>query len=225
MENRIIVISVGGSLLVPGEIDIQFITNLRKFVLSYLQEGMRFILVTGGGSVCRTYQHAANELGVNNKESLDWVGIMVTRLNAELIRVVFGSAANSEVLYDCNKKTNGNLIIAAGHLPGCSTDYDAVVLAETYNASLLINLFNQDYVYDKDPREYADAIPLPSIKWSDYLAMVGKKWMPGSHTPFDPIAAQKAKKLGLKVILANGNNFENLDNIIMNKRFVGTVLQ
>ncbi len=225
MQNRIIVISVGGSLLVPGEIDIQFITNLRKFVFSYLQEGMRFVLVTGGGSVCRTYQHAAKELGANDKESLDWVGIMVTRLNAELLRVVFGSAANSEVLYDCNKKTNGNLIIAAGHLPGCSTDYDAVVLAETYNASLLINLFNQDYVYDKDPREYADAIPLPSIKWSDYLTMVGKKWMPGLHTPFDPIAAQKAKKLGLKVVLANGNNFENLDNIITNKRFVGTVLQ
>ncbi len=220
-----IVISVGGSLLIPKEISTQFIADVRKFVLSGLTAGTRFVLVCGGGSICRTYQQAAKQLGVKDKESLDWVGIMVTRLNAELLRIAFGSNANDTVLYNPHKKVKGNLIIAAGHLPGCSTDYDAVVLAKTYKASLLINLFNQDYVYDKDPQEHSDATPLPILKWSDYLAMVGKEWIPGLHIPFDSIAAQEAKKAGLKVILANGQNFVNLRQIVEGKKFIGTVLQ
>lgn len=223
MEERTIVISVGGSLLIPNEIDIQFILKFHTLILSYTD--VRFVLVTGGGAICRAYQEAAKQMHVLDKQSLDWVGIMVTRVNAELLRVVFDKNATNKVTYDPRQKEDGRIIIAAGHLPGCSTDYDAVVLARTYNASLLINLFNQDYIYDQDPRQYPDATPLPVLRWDSYIDMVGTEWIPGSHMPFDPVAAQAAKQMGLKVILANGANLPNLKKIIDGENFVGTVLQ
>ncbi|MBI4440750.1 UMP kinase [Candidatus Woesearchaeota archaeon] len=217
-----IVISVGGSLLVPESIDTEFISRFRDFIQS--MRDTRFILVTGGGAVCRRYQDTARALGVTEQESLDWIGIMITRVNAELLRAALGSS--TEVQYDPHKRATGNkVIIAAGHLPGSSTDYDAVILAQTYKATLLINLFNQDYVYDKDPRLHPDARPLPVLSWKDYLAMIGPTWNPGLHAPFDPIAAMEAQKSGLRVILANGANLENVAHIISRESFIGTVLE
>lgn len=239
---KTIVISVGGSLLAPKEIDLRFIKEFRRFILSI--KNAQFILVTGGGHVARDYQESAKQLGAKDKLSLDWVGIMATRLNAELLRVCFGKNAHDKVIYNPNtyyninhntNNTNKNktnkkinkfkILIAAGYLPGCSTDYDAVLLAKTYKADMLINLFNQDYVFDKDPRKYPDATPYPALTWSSYLKMTGEEWKPGLHVPFDPIAAKSAKKMKLKVILANGNNLNNLKNIVTGNKFIGTVLQ
>lgn len=221
---KTIVISVGGSLLAPKEIDLKFIKEFRRFILSI--KDIQFILVTGGGHIARNYQESAKQLGVKDKLSLDWVGIMATRLNAELLRVCFGKEAYNKAIYNPNTKINTNkILIAAGYMPGCSTDYDAVLLAKTYKADMLINLFNQDYVYDKDPKKNPDAIPYPALNWSAYLKMSGEEWKPGLHLPFDPIAAKSAKKMKLKVILANGNNLSNLKKIITGNKFAGTVLQ
>jgi len=48
-----IIISLGGSLLVPEGIDAEFIGNFKKFVVSHIKKGYRFILVTGGGRIAR----------------------------------------------------------------------------------------------------------------------------------------------------------------------------
>ena len=220
-----IVISVGGSLLCPDNIDTTFIAKLKRFILSYVRKGHSFLLVTGGGNFCRQYQKAAQRIRVKNKTSLDWVGIAVTKVNAELLRVAFGSVAYKRVLPNPYQKVKGKVIIVGGYLPGCSTDDDAVIAARTYGAQMLINLSNQDYVFTKDPTRYADAVPLPRMTWAKYLTMINSEWVPGSHIPFDPVAARSAKKMKLKVIFANGRNFRNLHNIINGKKFVGTVLQ
>lgn len=55
--------------------------------------------------------------------------------------------------------------------------------------------------------------------------IVGNKWKPGLNMPFDPIATQLAHKLELKVIIANGKNYENTENIIQGKNFVGTTIE
>jgi uridylate kinase len=43
--------------------------------------------------------------------------------------------------------------------------------------------------------------------------------------PFDPIASQKAKELGLHVIIINGKKFHNLKNCLNGKKFIGTTIK
>ncbi|MFH1275983.1 MAG: hypothetical protein ABIH82_02640, partial [Candidatus Woesearchaeota archaeon] len=60
------VISLGGSIVVPKEIDVSFLKQLKELVLEYIKEN-RLILVCGGGYTCRFYQDAAKKL--SNKSS------------------------------------------------------------------------------------------------------------------------------------------------------------
>ena len=53
------VISVGGSLIVPEEIDTDFLAIFKQFIIKRIEKGDRFILVAGGGKTARKYQSAA----------------------------------------------------------------------------------------------------------------------------------------------------------------------
>lgn len=229
-KEKIIIISVGGSLVVPnGGIDTEFLKNLNKFIRQEVKKGKKFILVIGGGRTTRHYQDAGKIIsGDINKEDLDWIGIHATRLNAHLIRTIFKDIANPRVIenYD-HKLTNWTqpVVIGAGWKPGWSTDYDAVILARDYKAKLIINLSNIYFVYDKDPAKFKDAKPIKTLKWENMIKLVGEKWKPGLNMPFDPIATQLANKMNLTVIVTNGKDFTNLSNIIEGKQFKGTVIE
>ncbi|MCX6740514.1 MAG: UMP kinase, partial [Candidatus Parcubacteria bacterium] len=87
------------------------------------------------------------------------------------------------------------------------------------------NLTNTDYVYDKDPNKFTDAKPIEQINWPDFIKLVGTKWNPGAHVPFDPIASQMAAKLKLEVAILNGNNIWNLTSYINGGSFIGTIIK
>ncbi|MCX7996203.1 MAG: UMP kinase [Patescibacteria group bacterium] len=225
-----IVISIGGSLIVPGEnIDHNFLDKLNVFIREYVRRGKRFFLVAGGGKTSRKYQQAA-KIALHNKISdadLDWLGIHATHLNGHLLRTIFSDIAHPRIILDYDKKLERwkePVVIGAGWKPGWSTDYDAVMLARDYNANLIINLSNIDWVFDSDPRTNPNAKPIKKMTWEEMEKLVGTKWSPGINTPFDPIAAQLAKKLDLTVIIANGKNFTNLQNILDGEAFKGTVI-
>ena len=116
-------------------------------------------------------------------------------------------------------------MVAAGWRPGWSTDYVATILAERLGAKTLINLSNIKYVYDKDPNKFKSAKKFDKISWPAFRIIVGNKWDPGLNAPFDPIASQLAQKLGLKVIIAEGKNINNLAKILNNKKFIGTIIK
>jgi len=42
--------------------------------------------------------------------------------------------------------------------------------------------------------------------------------------PFDPIAADKARELGLTVIFASGTNLMNFADILNDRAFIGTII-
>ena len=96
------------------------------------------------------------------------------------------------------------VLVAAGWLPGCSTDYDAVLWAKKLGAKYVVNLTNTDYVYTKDPKKFKDAVPLKKLSWSEYKKLISVKWSAGLSTPFDPVASRAAEKSRLKVLLING---------------------
>lgn len=227
MRKPPIVISLGGSLIVPdGGIDHAFLKHFKDLIVSEIKKGKRFIIVSGGGAICRHYQNAAQKIGPLENDDVDWLGIHVTHLNAHLLRTILRDLAHLKVVTHYTEKENFTepLMIAAGWKPGHSTDYDAVRQAALYGADTVINLSNIDYVYDKDPNKASDAKPLKEMGWEDFRKLVGDTWDPGANHPFDPIAAQEAERLGLKVIVMDGKNLENFKNFLDGNEFEGSVI-
>jgi len=224
MGKETIIISLGGSLVAPGEIDLGFLNNFKKTLSKYLR-AKRFFIIVGGGKVARMYQKALLEFGAKENDR-DWAGIKVTWLNAEIVKQVFGDNSYSKVIIDPTKKvkTNKNIVVGAGWKPGWSTDYDAVLIAKNHNIKIIINLSNIDYVYDKNPNEFPDAKPIKEIDWKGFEKIVGDKWTPGTSAPFDPIASKLASKLKLKVVMLNGKNLDHLECFLNSKPFIGTVI-
>jgi uridylate kinase len=224
-----IVISIGGSLIVPKDgIDPEFLNKLNTFIRKYVKQGKRFFLVSGGGRLARTYRDAGKSvIGDMTDDDLDWLGIHATRLNAHLLRTIFADIAHPRIIENYDKRLRQwkePVVIGAGWKPGWSTDYDAVMLAKDYGANLVINLSNIFYVYDKDPNKNKDAKAIKKLTWEDLEKLVGTEWSPGINAPFDPIAAQLAKKLDLTVIVTHGEDFNNLANILEGDSFKGTVI-
>lgn len=226
-----IVMSIGGSLIVPnGGIDTQFLSKLNNFVREQLakNKNRQFFLVCGGGAIARHYRDAGREVLKHelSRDDLDWLGIHATKLNAHLIRTIFRDIAHPYIIkhYEIIRKVTEPVVVAAGWKPGWSTDNDAVLLCEDYGVNEIVNLSNITKVYDKDPSKFKDAKPIDKISWKEFRKLVGDEWIPGMHAPFDPVAAKKAQELGVKVVVLNGDNFENLQNYINGKKFVGTVI-
>ncbi len=229
MQEPPIVISVGGSLIVPnGGIDTNFLIKLNRLIREEVNKGKRFLLVAGGGKIARHYRDAGRTvIGNVTNEDLDWLAIHTTRLNAHLLRTIFQDIANPRIIENYDHKLEDwrqPLAIGAGWKPGWSTDYDAVMLARDYEANIIINMSNIDWIYDKDPAKYKDAKPLKKIIWDEMEKLVGDKWSPGFNAPFDPIATKLAKKLKLTVVIANGNDLINIQKIINKESFKGTVI-
>jgi len=224
-----IIISVGGSLIVPnGGVDTEFLSKFNKLIRSQVIKGRRFMLVAGGGRIARHYRDAGKTvIGNISDEDLDWLAIHTTRLNGHLLRTIFQDIANPRIIINYEKKIANwkePIAIGAGWKPGWSTDYDAVILARDYKASVVINLSNIDGIYDSDPNINKEAKLIKKITWNELEKLVGKKWSPGLNMPFDPIATQLAKKIQATVIVASGSDLQNLENIIEGEAFKGTVI-
>ena len=225
MKN-LFVISLGGSLLVPGEIDVKFLKKFKIIIEREIKRNKKFIIIVGGGKTARNYQNAAKNLTKVSNEDLDWLGIHATRINAHLLLTIFRKYAYYRIIKNPKEKVEfkEKILVAAGWKPGFSTDYDAVLLAKTYGSDTIINLTNVDYVYDKDPNKFKDAKPFKEISWKDYLKLIEQKWIPGMSAPFDPIASKLAQKFKFKVIILNGRKLKNLENYLANKTFQGTII-
>ncbi len=236
------VISLGGSLVAPKEIDINFLKRFHKFIMSAVGRGYRFVIVVGGGAVARDYQRAARTIsGKLVRDDLDWLGIHATRLNAHLLRTIFRNAAEKRVVknplgafyspFPKGSTLKGGgiyfkkpILIAAGWKPGASTDYDAVLLARKLKAKLVINLTDTPFVYDRDPERFKNARPFKELTWKKFRSLFGSRWDPGLSTPFDPVAARAAERAGISVAVIKGNNFKALQNVIEGKNFRGSLI-
>ncbi len=230
-EKERIVISLGGSLVVPASgIDIDFLKRFNSFIRVKLSQdhNLQFFIVVGGGITTRHYQHAAREVLEQEvaPEDLDWIGVHATRLNAHLLRTIFRDIAHPVILdrYDIIRKVEEPVVIASGWRPGWSTDFCAVMVCDDYNVNTVLNLSNIEMAYDKDPKTNADAKPIKETTWQEFRKLVGNEWIPGMNVPFDPVAARRAEEIGLRTIILKGSNFENMENYFDGKDFIGTTI-
>jgi uridylate kinase len=234
LNKNIYIISLGGSIVVPKEgIDWKFLKSFSKLIVGEIRKGKKFVIITGGGSVARKYQEAANKVAKLTNDDRDWLGIHATRMNAHLLKTIFRDYAYPRINKNPNTKEDLNkyfakgekIMVAAGWRPGWSTDYVATILAGRLGAQTIINLSNIDYVCDKDPRKFKDAKKLKKTDWKNFREIVGDKWDPGLNAPFDPVASKNAERLGLTVLIMNGKNLENLEDYFKGRKFKGTVIK
>lgn len=231
------ILSIGGSIINPGEPNVEFVTQFSAAVKKWLDDNPeeRLVFIAGGGAPARVYQKALEEILLVDPEAdeevlnigKDWLGIMATRLNARLLMQAFGRYCQDELVLKPEEdfQFTGRILLSGGSIPGHSSDHVAVVVAKRLGAKTVINLSNIEKVYTDDPKTNPEAKPLDEISWAGFREMVGSTWTPGMNTPFDPIASELAEEAGIRVICAKGTNIENTMAILEGKEFVGTVIQ
>jgi uridylate kinase len=47
--SKLFVLSLGGSIIIPDDIDTKFLKQFRAAILKQIKKGNRFVIVTGGG--------------------------------------------------------------------------------------------------------------------------------------------------------------------------------
>lgn len=222
-----IVMSVGGSLIIPDQIDTTFLAALKTLITNEIATtNRRFIIIAGGGRTARRYQDAAETVTILGRDDLDWLGIHATHLNGHLILTILRDHAyrimikNPDEVLDV--PPHERVIVAAGYRPGCSTDLRAIQIAERTHAHKVINLSNTDYVYTDNPHTNPEAVKIEDISWGDFRKLIPETWDPGMSAPFDPIAAKEAENKGIEVAQINGSNLAELHNYLAGKPFIGT---
>lgn len=221
-----IILKLGGSLVVPKDIDVEYLTRFKALIKKHIKLGKRFVIIIGGGYTNRWYRDRAKELGVKSHLDLHWIGNVSTRLNAELVRTIFGKLAHPRPYWNFSKKINWQkpILVVGGYEPGHSTDYDAVLMAREFKSNEIINISNVESLYDKDPKHFSDALPIHEISWKEYRRMFGnsKKHLPGQNIPIDAVAAINSQKHKIETFYVGGKDLKNLDNLLSGKKWKGT---
>jgi len=224
--SKTVVVALGGSIVHPDGIDIQFLKDFKKFLAPFLRRGTKFVLVIGGGKLSRNFQEAAEQVSRVTDEDKDWIGIHATRLNAHLLRTIFRDVADPVVI-DIRgkiKKLRAPITIASGWRPGWSTDYVAMRIAADFGAHEAIIAGKPAHVYNKDNAKFPDAVPLHELSWREYRKLIPAKWKPGLHAPVDPVGAALGAREDVKAIIIDGRNMSNFAALLNGKEFKGTII-
>ncbi len=223
---KTIIVSLGGSIIYPDQIDVHFLKQFNAFIRKYIKKGYKFVIVTGGGKLCRNFQNAAYKISKINDNDKDWIGIHSTRLNGHLLRTIFQDIADPTI-FDIRhkiKKLNHPVTIGAGWRPGWSTDFVATQIAADFKVKEFVNAGKPAYVFEKDPKKFPSAKKFENLSWAEYRKLIPKKWVPGFSSPVDPIAAQFCQKEKIIAIVINGKNLKNFENLLQGKSFQGTTI-
>ena len=220
-----IVISMGGSVLFPENIDERFFEKLIK-LFEKLSKKYKIYLIVGGGKTARKYIKLGRTLGLNEIK-LDEIGIKVTRINAEILANLLGNS-NQKIPYttDEAKKMTDEIVIMGGTTPGHSTDMVGAELAQKTHSSKFIIATNVDGIYDKDPNEFSDAKKYDEITIDELIKKYGTNWeSAGKNMVIDGPALGIIKREKIPTYVLNGNNLDELEKAITNQKFTGTKIK
>ncbi len=219
-----IVITIGGSIIIKGH-DYKKFRDYAK-VLRDMNEEHEIFVVVGGGTTARDYIGIARGLGVS-EAMCDDVGIEVTRLNAKLLIAALGDYAYPAVPHNFREAmqfaSSNRIVVMGGTEPAHSTDAVGSILAEFVGAELLINATSVDGLYNKDPNKYSDAKMFNEVKPSKMMELMSTKDIKaGTYEFFDMTAIQIIKRSGIRTVILNGGNPNNIKTAINDK--IGTTI-
>ncbi len=222
---KIWVLSVGGSRIVPEEIDSKFIENFHNLVKKHPSH--KFVGVTGGGSVARKYIRGLKKLH-KKTTSQSKMGITVTRLNANFLMRVFGAKANETLPKNMKKVKNlleKNQIVFCGALrynPNQTSDGTSADIAAYLNCPF-INLTNVRGIYTSNPKTNKNAKFIKKMTWKTFYKKAQKiKYKAGQHFVLDQDAAKTIMKKKIPTYIVG--TLTDIDKILSNKPFQGSLI-
>ncbi len=227
VKKRLAVISLGGSLIIPGEVDIKFLKEFKKTILKNTKN-WKFIIVCGGGSIARKYISALDKAGIGEKlQSLS--GISATRMNARFMSYLFASNPSQGIPHNLKaleKSIKSRRIVFCGALrykPKQTSDSTSAEIASHFKAPF-INLTNVDGLYDKNPLNSKNAKFIPEISWKEFHKIANNHgFKPGQHFVLDQTASKIIMKNKITTYIL-GKNLNHLDNLLNKRKFKGTVI-
>lgn len=219
-----VVVSIGGSVLVPGDDDAAYIRRLADMLREVASEA-QVAVVVGGGREARRYVDMGRALGGSVRE-LDELGIGITRVNARLLTVALGDIANTEIPVkadDCARMSeHGRIAVMGGTEPGHTTDAVSAMIAERMGADRIVNASNVDAVYSADPRADPDAVRYERMTIAQLKEVVYQDHDAGKSSVFDPLGVSIAMRERIDILMVNGRDLEELRNAILGKPIKGT---
>lgn len=224
---KVVVISLGGSLIVPNEINFEFIEKFKKEIRKNYSK-TKFVIVAGGGSVARKYISALKKEKKSDRE-LASAGIRATRMNALFLMQFFGKEANKKLPRDMVEVKNNlhlNNVVICGALRYAdneTSDGTAAKLAHFLNAEF-INMTNVKGLYTADPKKDKSAKFIPKISWKDFNKITQKiKFSAGQHFVLDQQAARIILENRIKTYIID-DKIGNITKIVNGKYFIGTLI-
>src|SRR3989344_609970 len=223
----IVVLSLGGSLLNPGQPDSQYVTSIVNMLrrLPY-----RFGIVVGGGKGARIVADRVRSKGGTEFEA-DEAAIEQTRKNAAFVAKIIGKDANQKIpnyfeeARSLSKKHR--FLVMGGTVPGITTDSDAVLLAECLNAKRVLNLSNIDGVYSENPVRNPNAKKFSRMNYEQMIDLAGKNDMrkAGTHFVFDFLACKLIARSKIEAHFVHGKNLLDVRKAVEGKPHGGTVVK
>ncbi len=226
MKQKTWVISLGGSKIIPDEVDEKFLLRFKELIDSH--PSYRFVAVTGGGSTARRYISALRRMGKKTK-SQSMEGIAVTRLHAGFMARFFGAKAN-EIIPENMKKvktllTKNQIVFCGGlrYKKKNTSDGTSAKLA-SYLKCPFINLTNVKGLYTSNPKENKNAKLIRKITWQKFKEIVDKiKYSAGQHFVLDQAGAKTILKKKIPTYIVG--SVKEMDNILKGKKFEGTLIE
>ena len=217
-----IVISIGGSVILSDEANDMFFKKLTN-LLKKLSKKYKIYIVVGGGHTARKYITLGRKLEFDEK-ILDEIGIMITRVNAELLtNILENSNKKIPKTTDEAKKLETPIVIMGGTTPGHSTDMVGAELAEKTKADLFIIATNVDGVYDKDPNQFKNAKQIKEMSVKKLVEKYGTNWdSAGKNMVIDGPSLKIIERARIPTFVLNGKKLDQLEKAINNQPFNGT---
>jgi uridylate kinase len=228
MKKKVIVISLGGSLIIPDDIDLKFLKEFKRVILKNTKK-YKFIIICGGGITARKYIYALKSLGKDERmQSL--AGISATRMNARFMSYFFninpkkGVPHTMRILKRYIKKQDVVFCGALEYKPNQTSDSTAAEIAACFR-TVFINLTNVPGLHDKNPFTNKDAKFIPKISWKGIYKLMNKqKYTPGQHFVLDQTASKIIMKNKIPTYIL-GRNLKNFDSFLKGKKFKGTTIK
>ncbi|MFC1682042.1 UMP kinase [Nanoarchaeota archaeon] len=224
MKKEVIVLSLGGSQIIPDKVNVKFLKEFKK-IIKLNSNKYKFVIVCGGGSVARKYIAGLQD---KSYEVQSTAGIAATRMNAKFMSCFFDKSTDYKIpteIKQIKKQLRKNQIVFCGALgfkPRQTTDSNAAEIAH-YFKSKFINITNVSGLHNKNPKKFKNAKLISKISWNQFQKMANKsKFTPGQHFVLDQTAAKLIQKNKTQTYIIGSN--KQLNNLLKDKRFVGTVI-
>ncbi|MDE4077756.1 UMP kinase [Methanosphaera sp. Vir-13MRS] len=211
-----IVITIGGSILLKEYDNKKF--EAYADVIRELYNEHEIFIVVGGGRPARDYISVVRDMG-ETESICDEIGIQVTRINARLLQLALKDIAFPAIPVNFQQaleySATNKIVVMGGTEPAHSTDAVGSILAEFVGADLVINATSVDGLYDKDPNKYDDAVMFDEVTADNLMEIVsGNETKAGTYEFIDKTAIEIIKRSGIKTVILNGNNPENVKKAI-----------